>query len=483
MPPGPSGTSSPDRGVRRAVARLAALLLVGGGVASWLAFRGDGAPRPDIVLVVWDTCRADRVSACGYALPTTPRLAALASEGVNFRRCFTPAPWTPPAHASLFTGLLPVHHGLRERMGDKVHPDLPFLADTLRRGGYETVAASANPLLGATGLLEGFETVLPVDIPRGLDKGVGEEVAGRVDAWLAERSRRVAERRPIFLFVNLMDAHLPLVPAAEDLIAVHGAEVAAKVPPGGGGVDEIGALSHLIGVQRLTEDELGTLSMLYDAGVHAADRATERILNALRREDLYAAAVVAVAGDHGEMLGEHGDLEHRMSVWDPALHVPLVIRWPGRLEGGRTEDAQVRLQDLYPTLLEAARVTVPPGCGRDAVPLTESPLWPRESVSQLLWIHSYLPGLRDRFPGAPDSAFDRFFLSRLAVREVAGPTPRKWVLVRRFVPPDGSRDESEALFETRSDPGEERNLLGPAARPEDRAAAERLRALFGAMAE
>ena len=80
---------------------------------------------------MWDTCRGDRVEVNGYALPTAPRLAGIAAEGVTFRHCFTPSPWTPPAHASLFTGLLPSRHGLRENRGDRVHPGVPLLAATL----------------------------------------------------------------------------------------------------------------------------------------------------------------------------------------------------------------------------------------------------------------------------------------------------------------------------------------------------------------
>src|SRR5262245_38928703 len=110
----------------RTLAGVAALLLALGG-AGFLLLRGRGgaADRPDIVLFVWDTCRADRVEASGYRLPTTPHLNEIARGGVVFRRAFTPSPWTPPAHASLFTGLLPRRHGLREGKGDRVRQGIP----------------------------------------------------------------------------------------------------------------------------------------------------------------------------------------------------------------------------------------------------------------------------------------------------------------------------------------------------------------------
>ena len=477
-----SAISSPSAGAGSRWGALALALLSCATTAGPGCGGTSSTPRPDILLVVWDTCRADRVSAQGYALPTTPRLAALAREGVIFRRCITPSPWTPPAHGSLFTGLLPLHHGLRESPGDRVHPDLPLLAATLRSAGYETVAVPANPLLSATGLLEGFETVFPVG--KGDVKGRSPEVVARVEEWIRGLGARSTARKPFFLFVNLMDAHLPLDPEPEDLVAVHGAAGAAKVPAGGPAVDEVGALAHLTGIRRVSDDDLRVLSLAYDGAVHRADRATGKILDLLKGASLLDETVVAVVGDHGESLGEHGDLDHRVSVHDPVLRVPLVLRWRGRFEGGRAEDAQVRVQDLYPTLLEAAGVKVPPGCGRDALSLRETPLRPRDAVTQILWAPSCIPLLRERFPAAPGGAFDRFYLSRTAIREGStGPGARKLVVTRRLLPDGTSRLEREDLFDTASDPGEDRSLLGPGAKPEDREAATAIRARFAGILE
>ena len=95
---------------------LAAFGTVAGGAALLLP-RAAGERRPNLVLVVWDTCRGDRLSLHGYRRPTTPLLAAWSAGGTVFRSCYSPSPWTPPAHASLFTGLLPRNHGLREVNG------------------------------------------------------------------------------------------------------------------------------------------------------------------------------------------------------------------------------------------------------------------------------------------------------------------------------------------------------------------------------
>lgn len=456
---------------------MAAILfaVVLGAAGLHFGLKAGPEPRhPDLVLIVWDTCRGDRVGVNGYVVPTTPRLARLAAAGVTFRRCFTPSPWTPPAHASILTGLLPSGHGLREQPGGRVRPTIPLLASTLAAAGYETVAATANPLLGTVGLLEGFDTVLPP--APGIEKEGGEALVARLDRWLGSRGARRGPRRSLFLFVNLMDCHLPLEPSREDFVGLFGEEGAARAASAGPPILPLDALLHLLGARPIPHERLRLLSMAYDAGVHKADRATGGILDLLQREGLVTESVIAVVGDHGECLGEHGEMEHRYSVLDATLHVPLVIRWPGRLEGGRTEEAQVRTQDLYRTLLDAAGAAPPPICGTDSLSLGSSPLAPREAVAELGSSYAQIRGI---VRNIPDQALDRFHLRHVVIREAAvGASPRKYVVAARDLP-DGKVDLSgEALFDLRVDPGEDRNLLGPGGSAEDRAAADRLRTDF-----
>jgi arylsulfatase A-like enzyme len=429
--------------------------------------------RTSIVLVVWDTCRGDRVSVNGYPRPTSPRLDALAKEGTTFRRCFTPAPWTPPAHASLFTGLLPRDHGVRQGTGgERVNPGVPLLAETLKGAGYETVCITANGMVsGINGLTDGFETVVRVlrtDDPR----GTGQDARDRVKAWLDGR-RTSGERRPFFLFVNLMECHQPYVvetsavAATRGDAAVNGARRAAEL------VTMKRTSAHLFGGEPVDAATLADLGAAYDGSILLDDRWTGEILDLLGDAGLREGTFVAVTSDHGENLGEHGELSHLMSVYEPVLHVPLVVRWPGRVEGGRVEDAEVRLQDLYPTILEAARVAVPPRCGKDAASLLESPLRPRTLVAEHGPNANALPEARLALPAAPAEVFDRFAFVYRAVREPASvPGARKYVQVLR--PVEGGRPVlvREELYDLAADPGELRNLL-----PAERAAADRLRAV------
>ncbi len=458
--------------------RVAAAVLVLAGTAA-LLLRPAGPARPHIVLIVWDTCRGDRVSVNGYARPTTPRLEALAREGTTFRRCFSPSPWTPPAHASLFTGLLPRNHGMREGTGDRVNPGLPLLAETLRDAGYETVCAVANPQISdVTGLNAGFGTALECfGVPEA--KGDGTRVLDRLRAFLDGRG--AGGGRPLFLFVNLMETHLPYtfdaasVAAARGDGSVNGARRAASL------VDDARANDHLYGVGPLDAATLSDLSAAYDGAVRTTDRITGEILDLLRERGLLGNAVIAVCGDHGENLGEHGDVSHLMSVHEPVLHVPLVLRWPGRFDGGRAVDEQVRLQDLYPTLLEAAGAGVPAGCGRDAISLREAPLRSRILVAEYGPVLDQLGPVSRAIPHAPKSSLERLREALIAVsepREIPG--ARKHIHVVRHGDAGEAVPAREELYDLGSDPGELRNLLGPGAPPAERAAADRLRALGAA---
>jgi arylsulfatase A-like enzyme len=462
--------------------KVAAALLAAAAIACVFAFfgspRGGRGPRPDVVLVVWDTCRGDRVSVNGYAHPTTPRLGELAARGTTFRRCFTPATWTPPAHASLFTGLLPRDHGVHEGVGgERVAQGIPVLAETLRDAGYETYSVTANGMLAFSGLGEGFERV--DQVLRSEDTGgTGQDAVAAVRAW-RDRRRKAGEKRPYFLFVNLMECHQPYVfdaacvAAARGDAAVNGARRAAAA------IDIRRTKAHLFEGDLVGEAEIRDLDAAYDGSVRLDDRWTGEILDLLREDGSLDGAFVAVCGDHGENLGEHGELGHVMSVYEPTLRVPLVVRWPGRLEGGRTEDAEVRLQDLYPTILQAARVPVPKPCGKDAVSLAESPLRPRVLVSEHGPTVHALPGIRQALPNAPASLYERFECVWRTVREPASaPGARKYLQVIRPADAGPPRVLREELYDLAADPGETRNLLAPGAPPAERATADRLRDLL-----
>ncbi len=276
---------------------------------------GCAAPRErNVLLVTLDTVRADHVGAYGYAAATTPSLDRLAAEGVRFARAQAAAPLTLPSHATMLSGQLPPRHGLRQNGVPVAGGGLATLAGHLRGAGYRTGAFVGSFVLDRRfGLAAGFEhyddeVERDVAATAGLEaERPGRVVVDRALAWLEAR-----DERPFVVWVHLYDAHAPYEPP----------EPHASAHPG----------------------------RPYDGEIAAVDAEVGRLLVFLRREDLLERTVVAVAGDHGEALGEHGEPTHGVLLYEASLQVPLLVAAPGLLRAGRVVEEPVGLVDLAPTL-------------------------------------------------------------------------------------------------------------------------------------
>jgi Flp pilus assembly protein TadD len=307
--------------VRRvAVAAGLALALAFGGCA-----RREAAPKgppPSVLLVTVDTLRADRVGAFGDALARTPHMDALARAGVSFTRAFTPVPLTLPAHVSLMTGLLPPQHGVRGN-GMALGAGPATLAETLKARGLETAAfVGGFPLERRFGLARGFDAY---DDAFGRPAGIHFDFAERrADAVVAAAIGWFAGRAgPVFVWVHVFDPHAPYDP-----------------PPEFRGDDP------------------------YRGEIAFADQALGRLLAAW--DERPGPSFVALASDHGEAFGEHGEESHSLFVYDTTLRVPLVVRGPG-LAAGKKIDTAVGLSDVAATI--AARVAGPGSTeGKPALP-------------------------------------------------------------------------------------------------------------------
>jgi len=289
------------------------------------------AAKRDVILITIDTLRADRVGAPGV----TPALDALARDGALFLDATAHAPLTLPSHTSILTGRYPTSHGVHDNSGFALGDSVPTLATILHGAGYHTAAFVASFVLrGPTGLARGF------DVYDDRFEGMGRshqtttglqrrahEVARAAGTWLATAPR------PYFLWVHFYDPHAPYdAPPA----------FAAKFP-----------------------------GKPYDAEVATADFGVSTLLTALP-PDRRADTLVVVTGDHGESLGEHGESEHGILLYDATLHVPLIVRGPGIPAGARVQQ-QVRHVDLLPTIAGLVGVSAPPGIdGVDLLPLRSS---------------------------------------------------------------------------------------------------------------
>ena len=325
------------RAPRARVAASLAIVALAAGVVSALplAMGRRAAGRPSLVLVSLDTLRADRLGIMGYARPTSPLLDRLAAEGAVFERAFSAAPWTLPSHASLFTSLLPYDHGVL-RVENRVRPRLLLLAERLRDAGYRTAAFTGGGYVSwGYGFDQGFEVF--VDHSEGAEGGP-ERIADGAIGWA--RARRGT---PFFLLVHTYEIHGPYTNADFADPADRG-----RLPTGRSEPAE--------GVLRdPTAAERRYIADLYDGDVRRADRVIGGLLESMAREGLLDGAIVVVTSDHGEDLWDHdaGDTPaHGHSLYEEILHVPLLVRAPGRVPAGCRIRTPVSLLDLAPTLLD-----------------------------------------------------------------------------------------------------------------------------------
>jgi arylsulfatase A-like enzyme len=288
------------------------------------------AISPSVVLITLDTTRADHLGAYGDRRARTPNIDRLASEGVLFERAVTPAPTTLPAHASILTGLYPFAHGVRNNGAFSLGGGVPTLATVLHDAGYRTAAfVSAFVLDRRYGLARGFDVYDDrLEIERR-----GDATAGAAAAWLSQTAR---EPTPFLLWVHLYDPHDPYDPPA--------------------------ALRQAFADRP------------YDGEIAAADEAVGVVLDRLSALGLAASTIVAVVGDHGESLGEHGEATHGMFVYESAVRVPMILRWPRKVAAGMRIRPLVRTVDLAPTLLEqAGRSGLPNAHGKSLAVMIDNP--------------------------------------------------------------------------------------------------------------
>jgi arylsulfatase A-like enzyme len=320
----------PPRRPRLPALALATLLLgaaCGGGPRTATPPAGSAAGAP-VVVVSIDTLRADHLPAYGYAAVATPHIDALAAESVLFENAYTHCPLTLPAHTSLFTGLLPPEHGVRNNIGYRLDPRHATLARLLEARGYATGAAvSAYVLRRTTGLDAGFAFYGDVVTAAGT-KAVGEvQRPGPETVRIALDWVRGVRDRPFLLFVHLFEPHSPYAPP-EPFRSRYGAT--------------------------------------YDGEVATADAAFGTLVAGLRDLGVYQKAIVVLLSDHGEGLGDHGEAEHGVLLYREALHVPLMLRLPGGERAGTREAAPAGLRDVLPTLARLLGVPVPAAArGRD----------------------------------------------------------------------------------------------------------------------
>jgi tetratricopeptide (TPR) repeat protein len=263
----------------------------------------------NVLLITLDTVRADRLGTYGYAAARTPNLDALAQRGVRFDDAVTVAPITGPAHAAILTGLQPARYAVRDNATTPLPDEAVTLAEMLAPRGFATGGFIGAFILDrAYGFAQGFETFKSgfTRVDSGTEANTsrpGNAVVDEAVAWLST----VSTDRPFMGWVHLYDAHVDYSPP----------------PP---------------------------FSQDYDGEVAFVDQQVGRLVEALRSRGALEKTLIIAVGDHGESLGDHGEEEHGVFIYDSVLRVPLILSGPG-MKAGHLVSEQVRVTDVVPTIL------------------------------------------------------------------------------------------------------------------------------------
>jgi arylsulfatase A-like enzyme/cytochrome c-type biogenesis protein CcmH/NrfG len=267
-----------------------------------------------VIIISIDTLRADHLPAYGYRGVETPAIDRLRADGILFEKAYSPTPLTFPSHSSLLTGLLPGVHGVRDNVGYRLDAQrLPFLPRLLKETGYATGGAvSAYVLQGKGGLDTGFD-LYEDSVEFRTNTGLGGmQRPGSETLKLSLDWLRGVKDKPFFFFFHIYEPHTPYAPPEP---------FASRYPS------------------------------RYDGEIATADKIVGDLLSALEGFGVYDDALIVLLSDHGEGLGDHGEDEHGVLLYDEAIHVPLILKLPGGKRSGETVAKPAQLTDVVPTLL------------------------------------------------------------------------------------------------------------------------------------
>ena len=302
------------------------------GARRWTPGTLSAADGPVILLSI-DTLRADRLPIYGYQKVRTPNIDAFAAQSIVFERAYSHAPQTLPAHASILSGQLPFEHGVRDNIGFTLKPGRWSIQKALRERGWPTAGfVSAYVLRAQTGISQDFDTYdseLPAssgEMSIGQVQRAGDATVAAADRWLAQREAG----KPFFLFLHIYEPHKPYAP-----------------PP------RFAAYAS------------------YDGEVAHADEIVGRFFDRLRALGIYDRATIVLLSDHGEGLGDHGEQEHGLFLYQETTRIPLMVKLPGG-RSPRRVSTPVQQIDVAPTILDVIGAQKPASVrGRSLKPLLE----------------------------------------------------------------------------------------------------------------
>ncbi len=332
-------------------------------VLAAVALTGCQAEPPyNVLLISYDTLRADHLSLYGYPRDTSPNLDLLGEQAVVFESAIAQASSTYPSHMSLF----------QSRYASGISPDSPMLAELLKDAGYSTAAFTGGGNVdGSFGFDKGFDIYKEARPRSSLDDSMS-----LFETWLKSQQMWGRQAKPFFVFLHTYEVHHPYDPPPpfDSMFfdqyqgRITGKSTAKLLNK----LRRIESFSEFEGEVDLPPYHRKKVAALYDGGIRYADSYLARIKDLLFELDLWDKTIVVFLSDHGEEFWEHNDVLHSFTVFQEVIRVPLVMKLPNQRPGGLRIDQQVRLMDVAPTLLDLLDIPIPETMlGRSLLPMID----------------------------------------------------------------------------------------------------------------
>jgi arylsulfatase A-like enzyme len=394
---------------KKIIAVMVLLLVIAAGIVVYVS-KDTRSDETNVVFVTVDTLRADRLGAYGYEKIDTGHIDALAKRGVLFSQAAAQVPITLPSHASIFTALNPITHNVRENGAYVVSDDETTLAEILKEHAYATAAfLGAFPLDKRFGLNQGFD-IYDDDLQVAGQKPQMRQWQGHEFSSFERKAEHVVRaaldwltknrQQKFFIWLHVYDPHRMYIPP----------------PP----------------FREQYKDRP------YDGEVAYVDHALGSFFKKLEEWELLENTLIVFLSDHGESLGEHKYLGHGERLYQPSMHIPLIMSHPGELPEGKVVDSLVRSIDIMPTVLDILSIAPPKNI---------------EGVSLLSLMSD------DGGEAAELSSYGETLLHKLRYGkdELRSFRTKKWKYIR-FV--HDQKTVAEELYDLEADPGELVNLSG-----------------------
>lgn len=350
---------------------VGALVLVSVAAAAIIVSMGRGPAQkekshPNVLLLTVDTLRADHLGVYGYSRNTSPHLDAFAKDGVVFQKARCNWPKTTPSFVSMLTGTYGRTNGVTGKCRKPLPGELTTIAEAMKRNGYATAAVVDNPNLSVKYQFnQGFDHFVEIWEQPGANNAA--KVVSHALDWL-----RKNRRQPFFFWVHLVDPHAKYTPPRGfDTLFLKDALYRRN--------DRVLKLTNQWDGINRTKTRLGDHLNLnyyiaqYDGEIAYADSQIARLFDEMKRQEIYDSTMTIFTSDHGEELGEHGIyFEHGYQVYEATMHVPLIIRYPDGIDGGREVSENLTLLRLAPTILDYCGIpAIPQHQGKSLRPLLE----------------------------------------------------------------------------------------------------------------